>query len=71
MINYGAEFVDTITEPGPVKILAENKDTNYLESIKRRLDISINRPCSCDIGNTFVCEIKYMKYEEPPPRRGR
>jgi len=41
--NYNVEFVDTITEPGPVKILAENTDTVYIESIKRRLDISINK----------------------------
>jgi len=41
--KYAVEFVDTITEPGPVKILAENTDKTYLESIKRRLDISINK----------------------------
>jgi carbonic anhydrase len=41
--KYAVEFVDTITEPGPVKILAENTDKTYLDSIKRRLDISINK----------------------------
>jgi len=41
--QYGVEFVDTVTEPGPVKILAENTDETYLDSIKRRLDISINK----------------------------
>jgi len=41
--QYGVEFVDTVTEPGPVKILADNTDKTYLDSIKRRLDISINK----------------------------
>lgn len=41
--EYQVDYVDTITEPGPNKILAEAKDTTTLDSIKRRLDISINK----------------------------
>jgi hypothetical protein len=41
--KFNVEYVDTITEPGPIKILAENKDTFYVESIKRRVSISVNK----------------------------
>lgn len=39
----GVDYVDTITEPGPVRILAEDADAPTLESIRRRLDISLTR----------------------------
>lgn len=39
--NFGVDFVDTITEPGPNGILANNKDKTLIKSIKRRLEISI------------------------------
>lgn len=38
--KYGVDYVDMITEPGPIKILAENKDETMLNSIKRRVEIS-------------------------------
>jgi len=41
--EYGANYIDMITEPGPNKILAEGKDCHLLESIKRRVEISINK----------------------------
>lgn len=41
--KFKVDFVDTITEPGPVKILAEKKDKNILDSIKRRLEISVKK----------------------------
>lgn len=37
--EYGLDFIDTVTEPGPVKMLAEN--TAGVESIKQRVNISI------------------------------
>ena len=40
--NYGIDFVDMITEPGPNKILAENKDTAIVENIKKRVGISVH-----------------------------
>lgn len=40
--NYGVEFVDMVTEAGPNKILAENSDKAIIESIKRRLEISVH-----------------------------
>jgi len=41
--EYGIDYIDMITEPGPNKILAEGKDKAALESIKNRVGISINK----------------------------
>lgn len=37
--NYSVDFVDTVTEPGVDKIIADDQD---LSSIKKKVDISIN-----------------------------
>jgi carbonic anhydrase len=39
--NFNVNYVDMITEPGPNKILAEETDTALVESIKKRLEISV------------------------------
>lgn len=41
--QYGADYVDMITEPGPERLLAEGKDLMASASIRRRLEISVNR----------------------------
>jgi len=41
--NYNITYVDTITEPGPCKILAENANKNSVNSIIERVKISINK----------------------------
>jgi hypothetical protein len=41
--RYKADYVDTITEPGPNGILASNKDHATVESIKRRVAISTGK----------------------------
>ncbi|RKZ10702.1 hypothetical protein DRQ25_02095 [Candidatus Fermentibacteria bacterium] len=41
--SYSITYVDTITEPGPCRILAENEDRISVNSIMERTDISINR----------------------------
>ncbi len=41
--KHGVDYVDSITEPGPVRILAEAADAPALESIRRRLAISVTR----------------------------
>jgi hypothetical protein len=41
--QYGVDYVDMITEPGPERLLAEAKDLTACASIRRRLEISINR----------------------------
>ncbi len=40
--KYKVDYVDMITLPGPNKVLAESKDKFTLESIKRRVEISVN-----------------------------
>ncbi len=39
--KYGVDYVDAITEPGPNRILAGNRDQIDLDSIRRRLEISV------------------------------
>ena len=41
--TFGVTYVDAITEPGPNKILSENTDKNLVESIKRRVAISVEK----------------------------
>lgn len=45
--EYGVDYVDTITEPGPIRILADNKDVG---SIKRRVLISVNKHGSKNVA---------------------
>lgn len=40
--NYGVDYVDMVTEPGPNKILAENSDKEIIENIKKRVEISVH-----------------------------
>jgi hypothetical protein len=41
--QYGVDYVDMITEPGPERLLAEDKDRISVESIRKRLEISVSR----------------------------
>jgi len=41
--KFRVDYVDQITEPGPDKILSENKVLNIIESIKRLAFISIEK----------------------------
>lgn len=41
--NHGVRYVDAITEPGPCKILAENRDRQSVDSILARLKISVEK----------------------------
>ena len=41
-VRYGIDYVDMITEPGPVRLLAET-DATAIESIKQRVLISIEK----------------------------
>ena len=41
--KFDLDYVDTITEPGPNKILADRSESELLKSIKNRLDISVNK----------------------------
>ncbi len=44
--EHRVDYVDMITEPGPNKILAEMKDTIVLESIRRKVEISVSKHAS-------------------------
>lgn len=41
--RYDADFVDTITEPGPDRVLAETGDAAKVASIRHRLAISVEK----------------------------
>ncbi len=40
--EYGVDYVDMITLPGPNRILAEGSDESALEAVKQRLVISVD-----------------------------
>lgn len=44
--QYAADCVDMITEPGPVKILAENTPSSIIDSLRRRVEISVRKHAS-------------------------
>ncbi len=48
--TFRADFVDTITEPGPVRILAQQDDWGAVEGIRRRLSISVRRHGSMHVA---------------------
>ena len=41
--KFGVHYVDMITEPGPDKILADNKEKYKIGSIRQRLEISVRQ----------------------------
>jgi hypothetical protein len=45
-MQYGVDYVDMITEPGPERLLAECKDRKGIESIQKRVEISVTRHSS-------------------------
>lgn len=38
---YDVKYIDMITEPGPIMTLSKNRDRTVVESIKKRVDISV------------------------------
>ncbi len=48
--RFGVIYVDSVTEAGPVKILAEQADSDILRSILKRIDISVKKHNSCAIS---------------------
>lgn len=55
--NYGVDYVDMVTEPGPNKILADDLDSVIIENIKKRVEISVHHHGSkvCAIVGHFGC----------------
>jgi len=48
--RFNTDYVDTITEPGPVKILAEKQPNELVDSILKCLDVSVQKHNSIGIG---------------------
>ncbi|RKY07536.1 MAG: hypothetical protein DRP56_05555 [Planctomycetota bacterium] len=48
--RFKAEFVDCITEPGPVRVFDQTTDPAMLKSILTRIDISVNHHGSSQIA---------------------
>lgn len=53
--KYGVDYVDTVTEPGPIKFLAENKNKATVESIRSRVEISVEKH-----GSRAVCLVGHF-----------
>jgi len=41
--NFGVRYVDMITEPGPNRILSEGKEAGIIESLRKRVEISVKK----------------------------
>ncbi len=48
--KLGVQYIDMITEPGPVKILSENAGSEAAKSIFRKISISIDKHQSLGIA---------------------
>ena len=48
--RFGTDFVDVVTEPGPIRMLSERSDEGVVNSILKRVDISVNKHGSKAIG---------------------
>lgn len=48
--EYAVDYVDMITEPGPVLILAEKQQSSLCESILSRVNISVDKHSSKNIA---------------------
>jgi carbonic anhydrase len=48
--QFNVDYVDMITEPGPNKILADNKPSSLIESLQRRVEISVVKHRSLGIA---------------------
>ncbi len=44
--NLSVDYIDMITEPGPNKILSENKDIDTIKLLKEKITISIEKHSS-------------------------
>jgi hypothetical protein len=52
--QYGVDYVDMVTEPGAVAVIAEHRDIVAVESIKRRVDVSKMRHASKVLAITTI-----------------
>jgi len=54
--SFGVDYVDMVTEPGPNKILSENKDVNIIELLKKKVAISVEKHNSQIIAVAAHCD---------------
>lgn len=47
---FAVDYVDAVTEPGPIKILAEQTDAHVMGSIMSRVGISVEKHGSAGVG---------------------
>jgi len=64
--KFKADYVDMITEPGPDKVLSEDKVPHIIESIKRRVMISVEKhgPGIVVIAGHHDCAVNPVGEEE-------
>ena len=48
--QFMVDYVDSITQPGPIKILSSTENQEQIDSIKNRLDISVTKHGSKAVG---------------------
>ena len=48
--KYSVDFVDMITEPGPVRLLSDAREDTQIRSIKERVEISVKKHFSTIIA---------------------
>ena len=63
--RFETGWIDTVTEPGIVKILAEGQPTALLDSIHNRVDIS-----TCGHGSTQIAIVAHADCAGNPTEKG-
>jgi hypothetical protein len=48
--RFDAEYVDVITEPGPIRMLSEEDDPRAIDSILLRITVSVEKHGSAEIA---------------------
>ncbi|MEM3364956.1 MAG: hypothetical protein QXM93_00895 [Candidatus Methanomethyliaceae archaeon] len=62
--RYSVDFVDMITEPGPVKLLSNDVEETKIQSIKERVEISVKKH-----GSKIVAIIAHYDCAGNPVRK--
>ena len=64
--KFRVDYVDMVTEPGPDKILSENEAAGIIESIKRRVLISVQKHASkiVIIAGHYGCAANQVEEKE-------
>ena len=67
--KFGVDYVDSVTEPGPVKILSEQTDQALIDSIVNRITISVTKHGSRSITVVAHCHCAGNPVERPEQER--